>query len=104
MAPKVDWSGAIGALEAAISAFRDQLELANRLLEQRDQARDTEGGRPDLHTRALAELHAERDGAEALRIQLESEVEKLRAELTKAETKARRRPWWHRLRRPRKAE
>jgi hypothetical protein len=39
----------------------------------------------------LAKLQAERDGAEALRIQLESEVEKMRAE--QAKTEARRCPW-----------
>jgi hypothetical protein len=97
MGLKVDMSGAIDALDAAISAFRDQLEMANRLVEQQEQALDTESGQPDaVAEQTLAKLQAERDGAEALRIQLESEVEKMRAE--QAKTEARRSSWRHRFR------
>jgi len=86
MVLKKTMSEALGTLETALSALRDQVEVANRLAERLNQACDASA----LAAQALAKLQAERDGAEALRIQLESDVERLRVELAEA----RRRPWW----------
>ena len=94
---EADVSHAVRALETAISTLRDQLDSAKRLAERLEQVCDEGRNLAKLTEQALLKLEADRSGAEALHIQLESEVERLREALSQAKTETRR-PWWHRLR------
>ena len=87
MVLKMAMSGAIDALEAAVSALRDQLELANRLIQPVTQA----AGQASIATRWQSKPW------QSCRLSGT-------AERTKAKAETRHRPWWwDRLRQPREA-